>query len=163
MIPMSSKSTPRASASRTLTVLPIVTVYDEDAYLRALAVMATPCFGAYATGDSVCGSCLLASGCKQATDARLASIAADIDQIDAATRARAQAHQRVVADQDASIDELLGLTAAKTTNAAPPSIIEVQRDSVCETCGKQIPKGTKAWWVRARGMFHSNCVPTEGT
>lgn len=143
--------------------------YDEDAYLRALAVHETPCYGTYHPKSDACGGCLLAVSCVDALDARLAEIAAELDLEDAKLRASAKAQKRSRADQTASVDELLKLddaghaTAVARSRAANWSEVTSPREQTCVSCGGTIPERAKVVWIPDVGVFHRECVPKDET
>lgn len=150
--------------------LPTVrTQYDEDAYLRALAVQQTPCYGGYHSTNESCARCLLATSCQDALDARLAEIAAELDLEDAKLRAAALAATKRKGDstQTSSIDELLQLD---TPTAVPPravarhiTSVRSPREQVCAGCKAKIAKGESVNWIPAEGVFHEQCTPKESS
>jgi hypothetical protein len=139
--------------------------YDEDPYLRALAVQLTPCFGLYAPREAACGACLLASSCVHAVDARYAEIAAELELEDAKLLAASRVQNRSKDKQDLSVSELIKLDTPplqKTVATAASRVVSQvtgQVETVCQGCGGKIPKGTDAKWVPEVGMFHNQCDP----
>lgn len=139
--------------------------YDEDAYLRSVAMQHTACFGSYSSRSDVCGGCLLAASCVHALDARLAELAAELEVEEARLLASARALRKTKENQDASIEELLTLEAP-----APPVVAaraasqsaKASRELICGTCKKPIHKGDPCeWYVDPGVACHTGCPPPE--
>ncbi len=139
--------------------------YDEDAYLRSVAMEHTACFGSFSPRSDVCTGCLLASSCVHALDAQLAELAAELEIEEARMAASARAQRKAKENQNASIEELLKLDeieAPAPTAAARASAIDakVSREVVCGSCSKPIPKGEQGTWYPKPGVVcHKTCPP----
>ena len=144
-----------------------------DPYVRALAVVRTPCFGGWSSTNSVCAGCRLAVPCAEARWIRKAEISAEIQAEEAAAAAAKAVKQQKKLKHDSSVDELIAAIqhtapdASRTKGAAgkyrpvPGEEVvssAVQLDSVCLHCGGAIPARSGALWIKGRGMFHVACV-----
>ena len=148
--------------------------YNDDAYIRSLAVEGVGCFGAYSRRSDPCKSCPIQTDCVSAVSARKAEIAAELDAEDAAAAAAAQAQAQTKISKDATVDELIAKASGDGAKAkqskgggngkyVPRSDQEVapafaQRETVCVQCDEVVPKDAPCTWVQDEGIFHNDCI-----
>lgn len=157
------------TAGAVLYTTPVRDTYNDDVYIRALAIEHTLCFGSHDDTSPVCLSCPIASSCRSKQVMRLASIAGTLRKRDAEVAARGGATglapaSPVIADE--TIDDVLaGLNETRThppRNPAPPPLpngveMEAQVETVCFMCKKTIREKERGMFVPAIGLRHKSC------
>jgi len=152
--------------------------YHRDAYIRGLAIAATPCRGNFSDRSAVCERCAIQGTCKSIMAVELAALSAVMVKEDAEVEARRKREEkeRKRREEEAKrreeagepepppadvIDDLSGGSAeGKATLPAGTKAegIVAALDSTCGHCGKTIPKHSKCMWVAGVGTFHEDCV-----
>jgi hypothetical protein len=145
-----------AIQAKPMLVLP--SSYYEDAYLRGLAVVNTPCYGNFTNRSDECNKCLLSQSCREFFYQNLPMVAERIigDNLkaeeaarkaaEAAAQAAANPAPATPAPQAQASDSGSGFVA-KTT---PVRVF-------CGVCRNAVEKDTLAYFRRGNGFVHDEC------
>ena len=124
-----------------------------DEGIRALAIEATECFGAWAAKSGECGRCPLAGWCRNAKAATLALLASKLNTDTPATPAPVTAP---VAKLDAAVGAANAPDAPRA--AVDPALagtrLKATHDGVCAVSGRPIAKGDAVRYVAGVGVVH---------
>lgn len=157
------------TAGAVLYTTPVRDTYNDDVYIRALAIEHTLCFGEHDDTSPTCLSCPIANSCRSKQVMRLASAAAVLRKRDAEVAARGGVTPTtpvppVVADEtiDDVLADLEGTRTPPSRNPAPPPVpngveMEAQVDTVCFVCKKTIREKERGLFVPNVGMRHKTC------
>jgi hypothetical protein len=130
-----------------------VPAWLHDEGIRALAVEATECFGAWAAKSGECGRCPLAGWCRNAKAATLALLASKLNTDTPATPAPVTAP---VAKLDAAVGAANAPDAPRA--AVDPALagtrLKATHDGVCAVSGRPIAKGDAVRYVAGVGVVH---------
>ena len=126
---------------------------DDD--IRALAVEATECFGAWAAKSGECGKCPLAGWCRNAKAATLTLLASKLSTETPAAPAPVTAS---VAKLDAAVGAANAPSAAK---AAPDAgmTLKARVDGICAASGRPIKAGDSIRYLPGFGLYHADETP----
>lgn len=130
---------------------------DDD--IRALAVEATECFGAWAAKSGECGKCPLAGWCRNAKAATLTLLASKLSTETPAAPAPVTAS---VAKLDAAVGAANAPSAAK---AAPDAgmTLKARVDGICAASGRPIKAGDSIRYLPGFGLYHADETPPSST
>ncbi len=148
---------------------PQFNTYNPDAYIRSLAIAATPCFGEFSDRSEVCGRCPLSGACKATLLVRLADCARELRERDAALRLKAEREAAAlargeiiasekepeVAEEEEDIDSIIAAIEANSVGEAKE--IDVPVASKCAKCADKIDRGTKGMFIAGTGIYHKHC------
>lgn len=124
-----------------------------DEGIRALAIEATECFGAWSAKSAECGKCPLAGWCRNAKASTLALLAAKLT---TETPAAPEAVKPSVAKLDAAVG---AANAPEAPRAAVPEALagvrlKATHDGVCAVSGRPVVKGDAVRYVAGVGVIH---------
>ena len=130
---------------------------DDD--IRALAVEATECFGAWAAKSGECGKCALAGWCRNAKAATLTLLASKLS---TETPAAPSPVTASVAKLDAAVGAANAPSAAK---AAPDAgmTLKARVDGICAASGRPIKAGDSIRYLPGFGLYHADETPPSST
>ena len=147
-----------------------VNTYNEDPYIRGLAVNQTKCFGRFSGRSDVCSACPLSGACKGETMSIMTRVVAAIRVQDEAKRKAALAPTPVAtpvagqkAEEELDISDVLAAIENNTGAPATPgkrpeyTTLKVAVDSKCAACSQKVPAGTEGYWARTEGVYHPEC------
>jgi len=127
--------------------------FHSDAYIRAIAVKQTKCFGFRADQSAVCKSCTLGAGCQNAQYVELAkALKIEDDRLEAAKNAPKQPPVQAAAKP----------AGKPVASGGQARIIQSLAAAICNHCGKTVPKGEDAYWTRAPGGSSSSSSGGSG-
>jgi len=148
-----------------------VNTYNDDPYIRGLAIAATNCTGFWSSRSDPCKNCPLSGACKAEASARMSTLAKRLALQDEEARKAAlappkpkkqskpKADPKVKAD-DMDIDDILAAIEGeddKKESLPAHSKMKVPADAKCAHCGGSVRRGDDGVWVRTGGMFHPKC------
>lgn len=148
-----------------------INTYNDDPYIRGLAIAATNCSGFWSSRSDLCKDCPLSGACKAEASARLSVIAKRLAIEDEEARKAALAPPKPKADpkpksdskpkaDELDIDDILAAIEGeddKKTTLPAHSKMKVPADAKCAHCGGSVRRGEDGVWVRTGGMFHPKC------
>jgi len=141
--------------------------YSSDPYFKTLAIEQTECFGSFSERSKTCAQCLLNADCVRQVWSIKSQLAVRLrsKKAEKGKAGKAPVAAKATAVQDESIEDLLNdLSGAESKSKTDRlvkngwSIIEIQNETTCSTCGKDIPVGTEVAWGAGRGTNHIQCV-----
>jgi hypothetical protein len=124
-----------------------------DEGIRALAIEATDCFGAWSAKSAECGKCPLAGWCRNAKASTLALLASKL-------ATETPAAPEGVKPSVAKLDEAVGAAnAPDAPRAAVPEALagvrlKATHDGVCAVSGRPVSKGDAVRYVAGVGVVH---------
>ena len=147
--------------------------YNEDPYIRGLAVAATACFGSWTEGDATCAKCPIAQTCMNRAMTFLPGIAASVmAKLLKPPKATLPAAATII--DDPGIDEIISMIeegdAAKAPAKPPPpkyTSSKASAEVLCQHCNKPIRLNEQMYWVRAAdngadvGVYHPACYDAK--
>jgi len=156
------------------TLGPQVNSYSTDPYIRGLAIKTTPCFGKLSERSNLCKTCPISGACKAKVLGAVSDIAAELRQRDdAAIRKALEPPPPPEAepldkpadddDDDQSIDDIIDLINKDPDDEGGEdslpfhTMVDVPTGAKCEVCHQDLPRKSKAAWVRGVGMMHPDC------
>lgn len=136
--------------------------YNDDPYIRGIAVEATKCFGLFSDRSKVCEECGISGACKGAVLATMGDIAAKLRKRDEeALKPKPDPKTVQEEDDDLDIDDIIEAIESDTddSDSTPTGkVMEVPADTKCRKCGKKIARKSQGYWVRGDGMYHLACA-----
>jgi hypothetical protein len=130
----------------------------DDADIRALAVEATECFGAWSARSTECGKCPLAGWCRNAKASTLSLLATKL-------QTGNPANPEPVKASVAKLDEAVGAANAPgAPRTAPPDglvglAMKARHDGVCAVSGRAIKAGDAIKYLTGFGVYHADETP----
>jgi len=140
--------------------------YNDDPYIRALAIAATECFGEWSARSDICADCPLSGACKGALMGRMAEVAEKLhlrDEIAALGDSVKGSGGDDDLDDIADIIEAIEDEVGGGKKAMPDGVkwMQVPAPGMCKVCRKRVETNTKVPWIRTVGMFHPECFEKE--
>lgn len=138
--------------------------YNEDPYIRGLAIESTKCFGEFSLRSDVCKTCPVSGACKATILTQLARVAEGLRQRDeeAARRGASPVKDPVPVEDDEIGDIIAAIEEEVDDKPKTPADADVRRmkvpaNSKCRKCGKTVARGTEGIYVRGVGIYHIEC------
>ena len=129
-------------------------LYVEDEGLKKIALMGANCFGDHQTGNKHCKGCPLAGSCQVAAFAKIADIAALLDE----QTLEAMKPAPEVEEDEVAFEEPAEETAKEPTLPEGATVTTTPFTTVCSACDKPIEGGVECVNIRGKGNFHFECV-----
>jgi hypothetical protein len=147
-----------AIQAKPMLVLP--SSYYEDAYLRGLAVVNTPCYGNFTNRSDECNKCLLNQSCRDYFYQNLPMVAEHL----IGENRKAEEAAKIAAENAAKAAE----AAANAPKAPEPVASSATPDAgfvakvtpvrvFCGGCRNPIESGAQAYYRRGNGFVHDEC------
>jgi len=131
----------------------------DDADVRALAVEATECFGAWSSRSNECGKCPLAGWCRNAKAATLTLLATKLS-------TETPAAPAPVTPSVAKLDEAVSVANAPTAPRTAPDAgmtLKARVDGICAASGRPIKAGDSIRYLPGFGLYHADETPPSST
>lgn len=126
---------------------------DDD--VRALAVEATECFGAWSSRSNECGRCPLAGWCRNAKAATLTLLATKL-------QTETPAAPAPVTPSVAKLDEAVSTANAPAAPRTAPDAgmtLKARHDGICAVSGRPIKVGDTIKYLPNFGLYHADETP----